>query len=743
MSILRLRYALTAFITVVVATAVLAPPADAAKVYPAWVIPDALKVRSGPGTDRDQIGTLTKGTKVYVTSFSNNWCWAKLPDGRWGWIAEWLLQFSADKGRALAEAAGVSSGSSSSSSSSSSSDYPPAWIVPETTNVRSGPGTQYEMRGQLSRGAKVYVVSQKSGWSKCRTPGGYGWIRDDLLERNADAGRKLSSGGSSSTSSRKAFINGDGVRLRSGPGTNNSIRASLTKGQTVFVTGTKDGWASVNVQGGASGWVSADLLKYEGTTSTPSGGSSSSSGSSSGSSGGTMKGFVDGSSVHLRSGPSLSESIRAKVVKGQTLYITERKGDWYKATVHGGGAGWIHTSLVKLAGEGDTEQTETTKAFVAGDRVHLRATPSTNGRIKATIVEGQTLYVTSRQGEWYQVTVHGGESGWVHSSLVKLPSAGGSTPAPAPATPAPSTPAPAPGATRTVDDLVAWVAEDLVNVRYGPGTDTGVKMKIGQGTKVQVLELNGHWCKIKDPDGNIGWVAGWVMNFKGPGEAPTVTEAGQRVEVRTAWVARPEVNLRSGPGTSYEEIAEAALGTEVIILDSQGDWYKVALDNGKTGYMASWLLDTRAQRRARQEEAASSGSGSSIPTPAPSPSGFGQQIVQTAKKYIGSPYVSGGASPSGFDCSGFVHYVLKQNGVSVSRSSRSQFTQGTPVSRDDLQIGDVVFFRNTYRAGISHVGIYVGGNQFIHAANSRSDVKISDMTSSYYTSRYAGARRMR
>ncbi|HCA46094.1 MAG TPA: hypothetical protein DEP45_01685, partial [Armatimonadetes bacterium] len=320
MSILRLRLALTAFVTVVAATAVLAPPADAGKVYPAWVIPEVLKVRSGPGTDRDQIGSLTKGTKVYVTSFSNNWCWAKLPDGRWGWIAEWLLQFSADKGRALAEAGGVSNGSSS--SSSSSSDYPPAWIVPETTNVRSGPGTQYEMRGQLSRGTKVYVVTRKSGWSKCRTPGGYGWIRDDLLERNADTGRKLSSGGSSSTSTRKAFVNGDGVRLRSGPGTNHSIRASLTKGQTVFVTGTKDGWASVSVQGGASGWVSADLLKYEGTTSVPSGGASSSSGPSSGSSGGTMKGFVDGSSVHLRSGPSLSESIRAKVVKGQTLYIT-------------------------------------------------------------------------------------------------------------------------------------------------------------------------------------------------------------------------------------------------------------------------------------------------------------------------------------------------------------------------------------------------------------------------------------
>ncbi len=729
----RLRAVLTAITALVAATAFLPQPAWAGKVYPAWVIPDSLKVRSGPGTDRDQIGSLTKGTKVYVTAFADSWCWAKLPDGRWGWIAEWLLQFSAEKGRALAEGAGASS-----SSSNSSSSHPAAWIIPETTNVRSGPGTQYDKRGQLTRGTKIYIVGRERGWSKCRTPGGYGWVRDDLLERNADAGRKLAGSrssphtqSSSSVANHKAFVNDDGVRLRSGPGTNYSIKASLKKGQTVFVTEKRGEWYRVDVQGGNEGWIHSDLLKYEGaSTSAPS------PSPGSGSSSGTMKGFVNGSAVHLRSGPSLSDSIRARVVKGQTLYITQRSGDWYRATVHGGGEGWIHTSLVKLAGEGDTEQTATTKAFVAGDRVHLRAGPSTSAHIKALVVEGQTLYVTERRGEWYRVTVHGGEDGWIHSSLVKLP--GGAAGASRPTPPTPSTPAPSPTPGHTVENLTAWIAEDLVNVRYGPGTDHGVKMKVGQGTKVQVLELNGHWCKIKDPDGNIGWVAGWVMNFKGPGQDPTATEGGKEVGVRTAWVARPEVNLRSGPGTDYDDIAECALGTEVIILDRQGDWYKVLLDNGKTGYMASWLLDTRAQRRVRQ----GAEGGESGPSAASAPSGFGQAVVATAKQYLGCPYVRGGSSPSGFDCSGFVSYVLGKHGVSVSRSSRAQFTQGTPVSRGNLQIGDVVFFRNTYRAGISHVGIYIGGGQFIHAANSRSDVKISDLDSDYYRSRYAGARRM-
>ncbi len=719
--------AIAAAITALAAlTALPAPSAHAGKVYPAWVIPDTLHVRSGPGTDRDIIGSLSKGTKVHVTAFADNWCWAKLPDGRWGWIAEWLLQFSHDKGRALAEEAGISNTSSSSSGSSN----PPAWTKPETANVRAGPGTHYDRRGQLDRGTKVYVVKRSRGWSKCRTPGGYGWIRDDLLEQDVQAGRGLADTRTSphtqasSSVERKAFVDGDGVRLRSGPGTNYSMKASLTKGQTVFVESKRGDWVSVDVHGGNDGWIHSDLIRYaDGADSVASSTEDI-----------RLKGFVKGSRVHLRAGPSLNDRIRAKVVKGQTLYITKKQGDWYRATVHGGEDGWIHASLVKAAGEEDQERHPTTKAFVAGSRVHLRAGPSTSDRIKALVVQGQTLYVTDRDDEWYKVSVHGGEDGWIHSSLVKLP--GDEEPSPAPDTDTPETPSTprdlSPG--RTVEDLDGWIGEDIVNVRYGPGTDHDVKMTLSQGTKVEVLELNGHWCKVKSPSGTIGWVAGWVMNFKGPGEDPTATEGDQEVRVRTAWVARPEVNLRAGPGTDHDEVGEAVLGTEVIVLDREGDWYRVALDNGSTGYMASWLLDTRAQRRVRQGE---------VESAPPTPSSFGRAVVATARKYLGCQYVRGGASPSGFDCSGFVYYVLGQHGVDISRSSRTQFREGTPVSRGNLQVGDVVFFRNTYRTGISHVGIYIGNGRFIHASNRRSDVKISSLNSSYYAPRYAGARRMR
>ena len=106
-------------------------------------------------------------------------------------------------------------------------------------------------------------------------------------------------------------------------------------------------------------------------------------------------------------------------------------------------------------------------------------------------------------------------------------------------------------------------------------------------------------------------------------------------------------------------------------------------------------------------------------------------------RYLGVPYVWGGASPRGFDCSGLVMYAFAQIGVSVPHSSYAQYGMGTPVSMSQLQPGDLVFF-----AGASHVGIYIGGGQFIHAPHTGDVVKISSLSEGWYTSTYVGARRI-
>ena len=129
----------------------------------------------------------------------------------------------------------------------------------------------------------------------------------------------------------------------------------------------------------------------------------------------------------------------------------------------------------------------------------------------------------------------------------------------------------------------------------------------------------------------------------------------------------------------------------------------------------------------------------SAPSPEPSvaapPSTHGG-VVGVAMQYLGTPYVWGGASPGGFDCSGLVMYAFQQIGISLPHSSYAQYGAGVPVSRDQLQAGDLVFFD-----GLGHVGIYVGGGSFIHAPHTGDVVKISSMTG-WYASSYVGARRI-
>ncbi len=134
--------------------------------------------------------------------------------------------------------------------------------------------------------------------------------------------------------------------------------------------------------------------------------------------------------------------------------------------------------------------------------------------------------------------------------------------------------------------------------------------------------------------------------------------------------------------------------------------------------------------------AASSSRGS---TPA-APTSKAKAVINTAKSYMGVPYVWGGTSPSGFDCSGFTQYVLKKNGISIPRVTSDQFKTGVSVSKANLRVGDLVFF-TTYKAGPSHVGFYIGNGNFIHASSSKG-VTISSLSNSYFADRYLGARRV-
>jgi len=220
----------------------------------------------------------------------------------------------------------------------------------------------------------------------------------------------------------------------------------------------------------------------------------------------------------------------------------------------------------------------------------------------------------------------------------------------------------------------------------------------------------------------------------------------QQVTSFKAAIQRQRTELRRAHSAQQTIVAQKAAQKQRI--ESQLASRRQLLSSIK-GQIAQMRAVEAAQQRQLAAEARSrlaggvqvpvSGVGISASTPEGStvaPPNVHGGVVGIAMRYLGVPYVWGGSSPSGFDCSGLVSYVFAQIGVSLPHSSYAQFGIGTPVSIGELQPGDLVFF-----TGASHVGIYIGGGQFIHAPHTGDVVKISSL-SGYYSSNFAGARRV-
>ena len=135
--------------------------------------------------------------------------------------------------------------------------------------------------------------------------------------------------------------------------------------------------------------------------------------------------------------------------------------------------------------------------------------------------------------------------------------------------------------------------------------------------------------------------------------------------------------------------------------------------------------------------------GATLPRPEPDrvDTAARPELVATALTFLGTPYRNGGSDPSGFDCSGFVQWVFARHGTALPREVKDQFDAGREIDRDELQPGDLVFFETVSR-GASHVGIALGGDEFVHAPSSRGVIRVERFTSPYWADRWKGARRV-
>ena len=273
-----------------------------------------------------------------------------------------------------------------------------------------------------------------------------------------------------------------------------------------------------------------------------------------------------------------------------------------------------------------------------------------------------------------------------------------------------------------------------LRLRSEASTKSTVLKNLAHNTLVDVLEvLDNGWCQVSC-DGVTGYVSGKYLtiaeeaaqaevpeNAVALAEAPAEAQADEAAqaggeEALYVKITTGTLNVRSGPSTEYDKVGTLHSGRVVQVLETLEGWYRI-----EEGYISS--------EYAVQAD--------------PSQVSKGQEIADYALQFLGYRYVHGGTSPKGFDCSGLTTYVYKQFGYTLNRTCSGQLDNGTPVSMSELQPGDIVIFRkgNSSKKA-THVGLYIGNNQFIHASTPTKGVIISKMSDSYYTSGFVGGRRI-
>ncbi len=342
----------------------------------------------------------------------------------------------------------------------------------------------------------------------------------------------------------------------------------------------------------------------------------------------------------------------------------------------------------------------------AQDGLRLRAAANTTSQSITTLPSGSRIEVLEAVGDsWYRVQAEQ-QTGYVSSQYVSaLPE----TPADSALVQQPQPQAPTFGT----------VSASTLNVRSGPGTSFDKVATLSSGAPVEIIEELDEWYHIQaDP------VTGYVSK-----EYITVEQVQQNTEqpvqdvppaqdTKTyGFVSASTLNVRSGPDSSHEKVSTLSSGAQVEILETLDGWYRI-----EGGYVSADYIQILDD----------------------SMTALQAQIVAYARTFLGCAYVYGGNGPNSFDCSGLTKYIYKHFGYTINRTATQQLKNGVPVSKENLQPGDLVFF-NSEGTGVNratHVGIYIGDGNFLHASNKRVGVTITSLSDAYRVRTYTTARRI-
>ena len=351
---------------------------------------------------------------------------------------------------------------------------------------------------------------------------------------------------------------------------------------------------------------------------------------------------------------------------------------------------------------------------VTADSLRLRSEPNTDCATVTYLIEGTGVQVHEVLDGWYEVS-YGEYTGYASAEFIDYTPAEGQATAAAPAE--------ASAAEEETTEVISAVAasaqpreavvdgSSYINFRTEASDDATIVTTLDEGTDLTVLSVEDEWCYVEWED-QTGYV-----------NANYIYVDGILIAEPLGIVTGSCVNVRSQPSTDSGILTKVYAGSTVELISLEDGWYVMNCD-GVAGYISADYVR---------------------PYNSVSASAVGAEAVELAMGYLGVPYVYGGASSSGFDCSGFTMYIYGLLGYGLPHSATSQWESvGSYVDRASLQPGDLVLFCDPARSNgkaCSHVGLYIGNNEFIHASSSEG-VRINGLDESYYDGYYKGAKRL-
>lgn len=287
---------------------------------------------------------------------------------------------------------------------------------------------------------------------------------------------------------------------------------------------------------------------------------------------------------------------------------------------------------------------------------------------------------------------------------------------------------------------VGTVNADGLRLRAEASTGASVLGRASTGERVVVLEETaGGWYKV-----NYKCTEGYMSADYVEVAVRSDGDLGYgKVEAEGS-----VLNMRSGPGTGYDRVKTIQHGAVVKLIGMDSGWFKAEYQDVQ-GYVSSdYIAICPEQTESTQtgggheteesrNQTANGAWGNGVTTEQ------GRQLIDYAKQLLGRPYVYGGNGPNSFDCSGFTKYVYNQFGYSLNRTASGQLKNGTAVSSDQLQAGDLIFFHNgKSSSAATHVGIYIAEGKFIHASSNSYTVEIDTLYAAHNARKYIAARRV-